>query len=422
MQKFTDLLMRLGSICAGNKYLNAIKNAFQNYIPFTVAGAVGILWTSVIVNADNGLGKLWEPIMALKFLNPAFSAVQYFCISCITVGIIVMLAIELAKANNEDIGFSIVLCLAGWVAVTDISSGGIPSGATGANGMFCGLIMTFFISSLFHKVNQIDALKIKMPEQVPTGVARAFELMVPIILISVVCGLISVLSTSVTGGYLNDIIYSLIQEPLMLVGGSFGGFIVLITIKQLFWSIGIHGGNLVGTVTDALWLPLMTQNMENFANGVAPTNIITTTFSSIFTNMSGSGVTITLIVCMLIYSKRAENRTICKISLAPALFNINETVIFGLPIVMNPIICIPFIIAPIVSATIAYVLTMIGFCPMTCVMVPWTTPPVLSGFLATGGSIYGAITQIICLIACVAIYLPFIIAYEKQQNALDQQQ
>lgn len=419
MQKFTDVLMRFGSICSGNKYLNAIKTAFQNYIPFTIAGAVGILWTSVLVNETSGLGAFWKPIMNLEFLNPAFNAIQYFCISCITIGIIIMLAIEMARENNEDVVFSVVLCLAGWATVTDVSSGGLPSGATGAQGMFCGLIMTFFVSWLFHLLRKVDALKIKMPEQVPSGVARSFELMIPIILVLIVCGLVSVVCTSLSGKYLNDIIYSIIQEPLMLVGGSIGGFIVLVTIKQLFWCIGIHGGNLVGTVTDTLWLPLMTMNMENFAAGEKATNIITTTFSSIFTNASGSGLTICLIICILLVSKREENKMISKLSLAPAIFNINETIIFGLPIVMNPIICIPFILAPLVSGIIAYVLTFIGFCPVTVALIPWTTPPILSGFLATGGSINGAITQIICLAAAVLIYLPFVIAYEKEQNAAD---
>lgn len=392
-----------------------MKNAFQNYIPFTIAGAVGILWSSVIVNDTSGLGALWKPIMVLDFLNPAFDAIQYFCISCITVGIVIMLSIEMARENNEDPIFSVVLCVAGWVAVTDTTSGGIPSTATNAQGMFCGLIMVFFISWLFHKLRHVKQLKIAMPEQVPEGVAKTFELMIPIILVVVICGFLSLAVQMVTNGlYLNDIIYAVVQGPLMMVGGSLGGFIVLTLVKQLFWCIGIHGGNLVGSVMDALWLPLMAINMENFANGAPATNIVTTAFNSLFTNIGGGGCTIALLIVILVFSKRAGTRALCKLSLVPSLFNVNEPVIFGMPIVMNPVLCIPFIIAPIVSGLIGYFLTLIGFCPVTVALVPWTTPPIIGGFLATGGSINGAITQALCIVVCIFIYLPFFVAYEKQ--------
>ena len=104
------------------------------------------------------------------------------------------------------------------------------------------------------------------------------------------------------------------------------------------------------------------------------------------------------------------------LSIVPGLFNINETVTFGIPMVLNPILGIPFVIAPLVTIYLGYVLTLIGFCPIVCLSVPWTCPPILLGFLATGANIMGAVTQAILIVVCTVVYTPFLLAYEKYQN------
>ena len=128
------------------------------------------------------------------------------------------------------------------------------------------------------------------------------------------------------------------------------------------------------------------------------------------------GWTLGLVICILIFSKREDNRTIATISLVPGLFNINETVTFGIPLVLNPILDIPFILAPVACVFVGYILTTIGFCPKVAVQAPWTCPPILMGFLATGGNIMGAVSQLIAIALSTVIYMPFFLAYEKQQN------
>ena len=135
-----------------------------------------------------------------------------------------------------------------------------------------------------------------------------------------------------------------------------------------------------------------------------------------FSEWGGSGVTLALVVIILIFSKREDNRTIATISIVPGMFNINETMTFGIPLVLNPILDIPFVFACVATVTVGYILTLIGFCPKAVVQAPWTCPPILFGFLATGGSIMGAVSQIIVFAVAVVIYLPFFLAYEKQQN------
>ena len=140
------------------------------------------------------------------------------------------------------------------------------------------------------------------------------------------------------------------------------------------------------------------------------------TMMSMFAEWGGAGVTLSLIIAIFIFSKREDNRAIATLSIVPGLFNINETMTFGIPLVLNPILGIPFILAPVVCIFVGWLLVTIHFCPYIVLEVPWTMPPILLGFLATGGSIMGAISQIIVIVVATLIYIPFLLVYENYQN------
>ena len=133
--------------------------------------------------------------------------------------------------------------------------------------------------------------------------------------------------------------------------------------------------------------------------------------------MGGAGITIGLVIALLFASKRDDYKAIAKLSLAPGLFNINETMTFGLPIVLNPMFMIPFILTPILTASFAYVMTTIGFCGTMVYAVPWTTPPLLIAWLGSGGSIGAVITQAIYIVISIVVYLPFVFATNKQAKS-----
>ena len=155
---------------------------------------------------------------------------------------------------------------------------------------------------------------------------------------------------------------------------------------------------------------------EAFNKHETPKNIINMYALQMWGEFGGSGVTIGLVIAIMIFGKREDNKAIATLSLVPGLFNINETVTFGIPMVLNPILGIPFVVAPLITIIIGYVLTVIGFCPVACLTVPWTTPPIVFGFLACGASIMGAVTQAILIVVSTVIYTPFLISYEKYQN------
>ena len=459
MDAFADKLGRVGAWCGQNKYLNAIKNGFQNFMPATISGAVGVLWTNVLVNSSTGLGAIWKPIMALEVLNPIFAAMQYATISCITIGVTMLVASEIAEANGETGAYPAVLGFILWMMVTptsfaakdlgasyidakgishgfslgqfinvtgeaakhkitadSFSYSGIMSSYTGATGLFTGLIVAIVGMELYNMFRKNDALKIKMPEQVPPGVARAFEVLIPTCLTAIVVGAVGLVCQLATGAELNAFIFNVVQKPLQtLIGDNIFAVAILYVIISLFWCVGIHGNNMVAAVKEPIFRPLLYANTAAYTAHHDIPYVMNLTMLQMFAEFGGSGVTIGLVIAILIFSKREDNRTIAGISIVPGLFNINETMTFGIPLVLNPILDIPFILAPVVTVIIGYILVSSGFCPKIVLEVPWTMPPVLFGFVATGGKPMGAVAQLIVLAVSVLVYIPFLIAYEKFQ-------
>ena len=459
MDAFADKLGRVGAWCGQNKYLNAIKNGFQNFMPATISGAVGVLWTNVLVNSSTGLGAIWKPIMALEVLNPIFAAMQYATISCITIGVTMLVASEIAEANGETGAYPAVLGFILWMMVTptsfaakdlgasyidakgishgfslgqfinvtgeaakhkitadSFSYSGIMSSYTGATGLFTGLIVAIVGMELYNMFRKNDALKIKMPEQVPPGVARAFEVLIPTCLTAIVVGAVGLVCQLATGAELNALIYNVIQKPLQnIIGNNLVAVCIMYVIIMLFWCVGIHGNNMVAAVKEPIFRPLLYANTAAYTAHHEIPYVMNLTMIQMFAEFGGSGVTIGLVIAILIFSKREDNRTIAGISIVPGLFNINETMTFGIPLVLNPILDIPFILAPVATIVIGYILVSSGFCPKIVLEVPWTMPPVLFGFVATGGKPMGAVAQLIVLAVSVLVYIPFLIAYEKFQ-------
>ena len=460
MDAFADKLGRVGAWCGQNKYLNAIKNGFQNFMPATISGAVGVLWTNVLVNSSTGLGAIWKPIMALEVLNPIFAAMQYATISCITIGVTMLVASEIAEANGETGAYPAVLGFILWMMVTpttfaakdlgasyidakgishgfslgqfinvtgeaakhkitadSFSYSGIMSSYTGATGLFTGLIVAIVGMELYNMFRKNDALKIKMPEQVPPGVARAFEVLIPTCLTAIVVGAVGLVCQLATGAELNALIYNVIQKPLQnIIGNNLVAVCIMYVIIMLFWCVGIHGNNMVAAVKEPIFRPLLYANTAAYTAHHEIPYVMNLTMIQMFAEFGGSGVTIGLVIAILVFSKREDNRTIAGISIVPGLFNINETMTFGIPLVLNPILDIPFILAPVVTLVVGYLLVSSGFCPKIVLEVPWTMPPVFLGFLCTGGKLMGAVSQLIVIALSVVIYTPFLIAYEKYQS------
>lgn len=308
------------------------------------------------------------------------------------------------------------------------SIGVIMKAWTGGQGMIAAIVsglLVGWIYSIFLKKN----ITIKMPAGVPEGVTAAFAALIPGMVL--VTGATVIYAVFKLGFGITPIewVYKALQLPLQGLTDSFGGVIAMGFVIPFFWFFGIHGSTLIG---DGIMGPLLLANsaanqaildagMElTLANGG---HIVTKQFLDQFLTVTGSGITIGLILYMAMFAKSKQLKEIGKLGIVPSIFNVNEPVLFGTPIVLNPMLAVPFMIMPILSGIIQYAAIYFGLCPMYGgVIVPWTTPAIISGFLVGGWRT--ALLQTVILVLSFFVYLPFIKAVDKknvEQEALSEE-
>lgn len=428
----TEKLLVIADKISNQKHMSAIKNAFSTLMPVIITGAFCTLVSNVVCSTTTqgiSLAKI-SAFAWLEVLTPIFSAANYATLNFFTIGAVVLIGLELGKKNGIKTYAPGIIALSSYVACCPtyidftLESGDIIKIAdvfgknySAARGLFLGMVIAMLSVELFCWIVNSGKLKISMPESVPGNVAASFNVLFPAMITIVACSAINFGVTQATGMTLYDIIYSMLQKPLEAVMQGLPGLLILMLVAQIFWVIGIHGNQIIKPVREPLLNAAILANTDlvNSGNYVrSDLNIINMSFWDVYMSMGGSGVTIGLVVAIFLFSRRDDYRGIASLSLAPGIFNINETMTFGLPIMLNPIMAIPFILTPLVTGTVAYILTSIGFADVLVFAIPWTTPPILSAWLASGGSMTCVITQIICIAISIVIYIPFVIAANKQ--------
>ena len=420
MGKLTEVLGNFATKVNSFRYIMVIKNAFASLIPVIITGAFGTLFSAMVFDNENGLARI-KALSFLAELKPISSAVSYVTLSFLTIYAVFLIGIELARLNNVKGIFPGIVAVMSYLSVnpfvyeyvnadniTVIAENVLAKQYTDTKGLFLGMFVAIDSIELYCWLGRQERLKLKMPDTVPTNVSESFSALFPTILTVAIIATAGFVIKAVTGMYAYDIIYNIVQRPLEGIVQGLPGILLLMFIAQVFWVIGIHGNQMVKPVREPLLLAAIAVNTEAFEAGKEIPNIITMPFWDMYMSMGGSGVTIGLLIAILLVSKREDMREITKLSLAPGIFNINEPVIFGMPIMLNPILAIPFIATPLITGTIGYVATSLGFAAKAVVMVPWPMPPIVNAYLATAGDIGAVVTQIICIIVSILIYLPFV--------------
>lgn len=419
--KLQNVLLSISSKVETNKYLGSIKEAFTMFVPFIIVGSFGSM-LNILVSGANGLAQ-WVPW--LSNLSPAFTAINFVTISCMSLPIAFLIGYKLAEKENLPQLESGLIGLLSYLAVcpNTISTvveglkdpvvvNGLGAGVIGAQGLFVSMIMSMVAVKFFGLLTNIDAIKIKMPDSVPTGIARSFNILIPIFIIITAFSVGGCLFNTFTGNYLNVWIYNIIQLPLQALANTTGGILVLALANQLFWFLGIHGGMVIEGVRGPLSAAGLAENISAVQAGGVATNILTRGFWTSFVVVGGGGITLSLLIAIFIFSKREDHKSIAKFSLIPGICGINEPVVFGLPLVLNPIFAIPFILNSVIAAFIAVVATSIGFLTCGVLDCPPGLPVFVTGFISYG--IHGIIVQAIILIVTFIIWVPFVLMSNKQ--------
>lgn len=410
-EHFIPVAARIGS----QRHLVAIRDGFVSIMPLIMAGAFATLINNLPVKAyqnfmNNAFGEAWWKGFGGDIWNATFAIMSLL--------IVFTVSYSLARSYESDGLAAAVVSFASLLMLYK-SSGldwAIPYGYLGTQGLFVSLAVALIVTSIFVKLIGNPKLIIKMPDGVPPAVAKSFAALLPSIIILVLVTSFRHILLTVNISDIHASIFWTIQKPLEGLASSLPALLLIIFVQQLLWFFGLHGSNILAPIINMLFLPLLTANTDAFNAGKANAdipNIVSSQFLDSYVNLGGSGATICLIIAIYIVSKNKANKTIANLGLAPGLFNINEPVQFGLPMVLNPIYFIPFLLVPIVFAIIGYVFTAIGIVPKIVLLAPWTTPPILGAIMSTS-SIRGAIIPIVNIIVGTLIYIPFVAMSDKR--------
>lgn len=414
MDRLTDKLLPLASKLAENKYLTILRDAFMLALPFTMFGSI----VTVIINLP------LFPDETKTLMNTLLGNGVSGTMSIMTLFVTFGIGYYLAKNEQVEAVFGGAISLAAFLILQPFLTT-TPAGETltgllsvsnlGAEGMFVGLISAFLAAKIYCWVTN-QGWQIHMPDSVPEGVSKSFASLIPAFVTLSIFVAVNAIFTMGLHVTVNEFIYHTIQQPLTGLGSSLPATIVAIFFIQIFWFFGLHGQTIINSVMDGIWMPLMLENLAAYQAGKPTPHIISKAFMETFTvGLGGTGMTLVVVLLMAFVMKNKQMREVGKIAVGPGIFNVNEPVIFGLPIVLNPLAAIPWLITPMIVTTFNYAVMAMGLFPApTGVQVPWTVPVVISGFLATN-SWLGGLLQLIDMAIVAVIWYPFLKTMERAQ-------
>lgn len=447
-------LLPVATKIGSQKHLVALRDAFIGTIPATMAGSVAVMLNAILrdlppqfIDGYDGStipvisqiiavnGYVWNGTLAIAGLIFVFSwgynIARAYNVNELAGGIVSTAAsiagirfsfsgtvegLALDPATIETLGE------AGWGATADsITANGwgwLPLSSLDGNFYFTAMIVGFVSTMIYVKLMQRD-LTIKLPDSVPPAVSKAFASIIPATVALYVVGIFYFVFAQIVPDFtFQEWLQETVALPLLGLSQGFGAIAITALFVQLFWFFGIHGPNVLAPVLEGVFGVAQLENVNLFQEGGAALVLeegytwVRGSFDA-YAWFGGSGGTLVLILAILMFSKREDYKTVAKLSMGPGIFNINEPILFGMPVVLNAIMFIPFVIAPVVSVAIGYFATLAGLVNPVSQQVAWVTPPFILSFLATGADWRAPIVTLVAMAASFAIWVPFIISANK---------
>ncbi|EFH4910588.1 PTS sugar transporter subunit IIC [Escherichia coli] len=410
------------------KHVAAVRDGFVFTFPIIMASSLIILINFAILSPDGfiaGLLHLNSIFPNLEKAQAIFTPVMNGSVNIMSIMIAFLVARNMAISyEQDDLLCGLTAIGAFFIVYTPYQmidgQAFLTTKYLGAQGLFVAVIVALITSEIFYRLARNPKITITMPAAVPPAVARSFKVLLPIFFVMVFFSALNYCLTLISPAGLNDLIYTLIQTPLKHMGTNIFAVIILGAVGNFLWVLGIHGPNTTSAIRETVFSEANLENLswaaQHGTTWGAPYPITWTSINDAFANCGGSGMTLGLLLAIFIASKRAEYRDLAKMSFIPGIFNINEPIMFGLPIVLNPIMMVPFIMVPIVNCAIGYFFVSMEIIPPVAYAVPWTTPGPLIAFLGTGGNWLALLVGFLCLGVATMIYLPFVIAANKVNN------
>ncbi|MEF2782670.1 MAG: PTS transporter subunit EIIC [Clostridium sp.] len=455
-EHFMPVAAKIGS----QRHLVAIRDGFISIMPITMVGSIAVLLNVFFRDLPNTWFGEGNAFVASMTNLIAVNGNVYFG-SIVILGMVFTFALGYHIAKSYDvnpvaggvIAFASVVTCMNQSAVFDFTLGGVDVAAldtlkdlglnvalnndnsaillqgvgawgylgsayTDATGLFTCLIVGFLSTMIYVKL-MLKKITIKLPDSVPPAVSNAFAAIIPGVIAIYTFAIITQICLVTTGTYPNDLIVRWIQAPLLSMSQGFFSVMLVVFLVQLFGFFGLHGSNVMAPIIEGVYTTALLNNLEvwNKTGSTAEMKYYWTRGSfDAYAQMGGSGVTLGLLIAIFLFSKRDDTRAVAKLSAPMGIFNINEPVVFGMPIVLNPIYMIPWLIVPPILAAIAYGLTAAGIIPPVYVQVPWIMPVGIYAFLGTGGNLLAAGVALLNMFISFLIWTPFVMLANRVQD------
>lgn len=386
--------------------LTALRNGMTYTIPIIIAGSLFFLFAHFPVDyIAQWIDKTGFSMYFTQVYQATFDVIAFW--------IVFAIAYAYAKEENIDrlpVGMTALSAYLLLIQPLNVQ-GEIDNIWTGGEGILgavaTGLLIGWGYARLARFVKGW-----RQRGKIPENVWQSFTSLIPILAIVIFTLIGSAVFQQLFGMTVIQGIWTYVQLPIQSLIDTLFGVLLLGFFVPFLWLFGLHGSAMVNGLVSPILQANSLANAEILASGKELTvanggHIVTQQFLDQFMTVTGAGLTLGAVFFMMFFAKSRKYRELGKLSLLPAFFNINESIIFSTPIVMNPMMAVPFIFAPILSGLITYSALYFGFVPLfTAVQVPWTTPPILSGFLV--GGVPAAILQGIVLAISFFIYFPFL--------------
>ena len=424
---FMDKFQEIGFKFSNQRHMDAVKTGVFASLPVTLAGSLFLIIRFLPVPG-------WSGVLE-TVLGPNYGTILSYPVAATfdMTGIIVLLSIayNLAKSYKVDPFMGSIIALSGYFTLTPSFhmqkvaeldkmmqvSGSWALSYTGASSLFITIFTALVSVEIYRKVVQ-KGFVIKLPDMVPPNVSNNFMAIIPTFIVLVVMWFIRVIISLTPYDTIHNLVSVMIQTPLLKLGNTFLGYSVLIFLKDLFWTIGIHGPNMLSPILLPIEILFRDANRLAFETGEALPYIFATPYRSLFIQLGGSGNTFMFTLMCAFLGKSERVKSIGKLALGPAIFQINEPIIFGIPIVLNPIMMVPFLLSSFSGVAVGYLgmsLGLVGRLPG--IDIPWTTPPIINAYMASNGDLTVVLAQIVTLMVTAVIYYPFFRIVDKQALA-----
>lgn len=407
-------LLPLGAKINSIKFLRVVRLSMMPTIPFIIVGSMVL----IILNFPF-IDKV-IPATGMQFLSDVLSPLTKTTMSLVALFLAYLMGHNFVKETGKTSADAVYCGLTTLIAFftltpfstqvgEEIIEGVIPTSYMGSSGMFIALIASYFVAMLYCYISD-KGLKIKLPDSVPQNILSSFEALIPAAISLLAVCVINYLVGLTSFGNVHVAFSEILAKPLLAIGTGLPALLITQGLAQLLWFLGIHGDQIVGSVMKPILDNANLQNFEAYMAGLDRPYIITYQMTETFIQIAF----MSLVIAVIIVARSHRLKSTGKIAAVPAIFCISEPIVFGLPVLMNVTLLIPWVLVRPVFGLITYLFMFFGLCPTpTGVTIPWTTPPLLSGFLVTN-SIMGAVVQLICLVIGVLMFIPFVKILDKK--------